>query len=70
MKSVAIQMVSIYFQTNLVNDITTELQFKPIHWLIAMYVQSYYYKHNEIKSLIRVIEIEDERVINKEMEIE
>ena len=49
------------FSNELVNDIVWKLKFKPIHWLFMMYVQSYYYKHNEIKSLLEYIENEKEK---------
>ncbi|HRR76720.1 MAG TPA: hypothetical protein P5191_07895 [Ruminococcus sp.] len=58
------------FSNELVNDIVWKLKFKPAHWLFMMYVQSYFYKHNEIKSLLEYIENEKEKEKQQENEID
>ena len=58
------------FSNELINDIVWKLKFKPAHWLFMMYVQSYYYKHNEIKSLLEYIENEKEKEKRQEKEMD
>lgn len=57
------------FSNELVKDTIWKLQFKPLHWLFMMYIQSYCYKYKEIESLYEFIERECCKETEKELDI-
>ncbi len=58
------------FSNELIDDIVWELKFKPVHWLVMMYIQAYYYKHKELKSLMKFIEKAEQDILHeKDLEI-
>lgn len=56
---------SINFSNELVNNIYTHIHFKNKHWIYQMYLSFYYFKYNELESIINFIEKENKKDLSE-----